>query len=353
MKDSLRPNNQTGPFPHWKMRTYAYLVEILGNGYQISVLASCFTNSYPMEQSVDELGEGWLFPLMIGVPEAFVGKKNKPKQIRIIPTYRGGVSDIGWRVPAVEHLRKSKIAVVGAGAIGAPLVIELARNGCANIRVVDHDKVEPGNSIRWPLGASAWGEKKISALHEFVKSEYPRCVFQPVDRLIGDVALDRDRDQATLGQLEGIDLLIDAAASFGVSTTLNDWARIQKIPMISLSATPTVQGGLVVYYALGGACPTCLEHYHQTGGIERAPGQVIEGALVQPPGCAERTFTGSSTDLQEISLQAVRIAAQSMATPPAESFVQTLALTDDNGAPIPPAWRVDALPIHPNCTCPH
>lgn len=308
---------------------------------------------YPMERTVDEVGDGWLFPLWIGAPEAFVGKKDKPKEMRIIPTYRGSATDIGWRVPAVGHLRKSKIAVVGVGAIGAPLTLELARNGCGNIRAVDHDKVEPGNSIRWPLGASVWGESKVNGLHELVKSDYPWCNFQPISRQLGDVALDGDRDQATLSLLEGVDLVIDAAASFGVSTTLNDWARDQKIPMISLSATPTVEGGIVVHYAPGGACPTCLEYYHKTGGIQTPPGQGKEGELAQPPGCAERTFTGSSTDLQEISLQAVRVVVEVTEKPSAESFVLTLALADDSGATIPPSWRADPMPIHPSCTCPH
>jgi hypothetical protein len=306
-----------------------------------------------MERSFEEIGDGWVFPLLTGPPDAFVGKKDKPKRCYIIPTYRGGASDIGYRVPGVEHLRKSKVAVVGAGAIGAPLVVELARNGCSNLRVVDHDKVEPGNSIRWPLGASAWGKKKIDGLHEFVKSEYPWCMFQPINGLIGDVALNGNRDHATLAQLEGVDLLVDASASFGVSTTLNDWAREQKIPMVSPSATPTVEGGIVAYYAPGGACPTCLEHYRQSGAIKRPPGHEKEDVLAQPPGCAERTFKGSSTDLQEISLQAVRTSVHLLAEPLNESFVQTLSLVDDTGAPIPPSWALDQMPIHPDCTCPH
>jgi molybdopterin/thiamine biosynthesis adenylyltransferase len=54
---------------------------------------------------------------------------------------RDGESGLGHRVPAVAALRNAKVAVIGLGAIGSPIAIELARNGVGKLHVLDHDVV--------------------------------------------------------------------------------------------------------------------------------------------------------------------------------------------------------------------
>lgn len=106
-------------------------------------------------------------------------------------------------------------------------------------------------------------------------------------------------------------------------------------------------------FAPQSGCPTCLEIAHDNKMIRRAPGFGDLTALQQPPGCAERTFTGASHDLQELSLQAVRLALETLENPhgASTSLVQTLSLVDDDGRRIPPAWRVDPIPKAPSCSC--
>ncbi|MER9533874.1 hypothetical protein NKI89_29360 [Mesorhizobium sp. M0309] len=85
--------------------------------------------------------------------------------------------------------------------------------------------------------------------------------------------------------------------------------------------------------------------------MEPPPGQDAgDEALTQPAGCSERTFTGAAYDLQELSLQAVRLAIDTLSGKADEgSVVQTLSFVDDERAPCPPSWRVDPLPIHRDC----
>ena len=101
-------------------------------------------------------------------------------------------------------------------------------------------------------------------------------------------------------------------------------------------------------------CPVCLEWAWEDGtsGITPPPGMFAEGELIQPPGCAERTFSGSFFDLQELSLQAMRIVAGFFAggVPQSSSVVYTLAFEDQDGIRVP-AWRKNSLPPHSQCLC--
>ncbi|NRQ19175.1 hypothetical protein BHMPCIPO_06442 [Ensifer sesbaniae] len=50
---------------------------------------------------------------------------------------------------------------------------------------MDDDVVEPGNAIRWELGASSWGTKKQDALKRFIEREYPWTSVLTVSHRIG------------------------------------------------------------------------------------------------------------------------------------------------------------------------
>jgi hypothetical protein len=248
------------------------------------------------------------------------------------------------------------VAVFGIGTIGAPLAIELARNGCRTLHLVEHDLVEPGNTVRWPLGTSAWGQPKLEALRAFLSREYPATSVHNYPHFLGqaanpDAGVPGD-DELLEAVLPEVDLVIDASASHGVTTLLADRCRQLGVPMISLFATPTLEGGAVVRHASSGGCPNCLLHAWHDGQIKPPPGNGDDSGLSQPPGCAERTFVGAGYDLQELSLQAVRLAVQTLSDPEADaSLIQTLSFVSEDGQRTPPNWRVDGLPKHPDCRC--
>jgi hypothetical protein len=110
---------------------------------------------YPAETGWRSYGDGWLFLMTFARPNPRQGAL-----VQIIRTLRAGREDRGARAPAAAALAGKTIAVFGLGAIGAPLAVELARNGCGELRLVEPDDVEPGNAVRWPLGARAWGSPR-------------------------------------------------------------------------------------------------------------------------------------------------------------------------------------------------
>lgn len=318
---------------------------------------------YPSELAFGETGLGWTFMFRFGHLQAFKSLEKrkggqKPLTLTTLPVYRAGPCDIGWRVPSASVLKDKRVVVVGTGAVGAPVAIELARNGCKTLDLVEHDIVEPGNGIRWPLGASAWGHGKGEALRAFLAREYPATATRIHAHFVGGVsqAIGETGDDEVLDALiDRADIVIDGSASQGVTTLLAERCRNAVIPLISLSATPTLEGGAVVRYTRDGGCPNCLEYAWHRHDIRPPPGRGAgDEVLAQPPGCGERTFVGANYDLQELSLQAVRLTIDTLGSGAhAGSVVHTLSFIDDAGERCPPRWRFDPLPQHAACLGQH
>ncbi|NJL02992.1 MAG: ThiF family adenylyltransferase [Spirulinaceae cyanobacterium SM2_1_0] len=62
-----------------------------------------------------------------------------------------------------SDIRASSIAIIGAGALGSTVAEILARCGVANILIVDHDDLEPGNLVRHTLIGADLGCNKATA----------------------------------------------------------------------------------------------------------------------------------------------------------------------------------------------
>jgi len=63
-----------------------------------------------------------------------------------------------------SDLRASSITIIGAGALGSTVAEILARGGVANILIVDHDDLEPGNLVRHTLLGADLGRNKATAI---------------------------------------------------------------------------------------------------------------------------------------------------------------------------------------------
>lgn len=308
---------------------------------------------YPSEIARNRQGFGWTLLQISGHPSSFQkGRHDARKQKRMqaahtIAVFRAGPSDVGERVPAVSSLRTKRVLVVGTGALGAPLSLELARNQCGTLHVMDFDVVEPGNTVRWPLGATAWGRPKVVAVADFVRREFPATQIVTHVHSVGSGSTD-----AVLNEiLANVDVVVDASASHGVTNVMAARCRERGLPLISLFATPSVEGGAVVRHNSDGGCPTCLEYAWYRGDIVPPPGRGRDDTLIQAPGCADRTFTGAAYDLQELSLQAVRLLIETLSVAGGgDALIQTLSFGDGAGARLP-HWRVDPLPKHRECRC--
>ena len=96
-----------------------------------------------------------------------------PPHVSLARGERVDEQEILVRLPVASALRAKKVLLVGCGAIGSFAALDLARAGVGNLALLDRDYVQPGNSLRWPLGRTAWGVEKSLALCDFIERNYP------------------------------------------------------------------------------------------------------------------------------------------------------------------------------------
>ena len=81
-----------------------------------------------------------------------------------------------------QKILKSKLLVVGAGGLGAPLLLYLAAAGCGHITIIDGDNIEPSNLNRQIcFGNSAIGKPKASTAAAMAQKLNPRITINAID----------------------------------------------------------------------------------------------------------------------------------------------------------------------------
>ena len=311
---------------------------------------------FPEEVGWREKGDGWVF----GVRLQFKGRKgySKGDDVYLARAMRAGASDLAARVPELKTLQECKVAVAGLGGIGSPSVLELAKAGVGQLRVLDDDIVEPGTTVRWALGFAAAGVRKAHALRSFIDANYPYTEVVPYVHRIGNVLSDGPSDIEVLDDfLDGADLIYDATAEVGVQHLLSDLATERRLPYVCVSTTAGAWGGLIARVRPGvtPGCWVCLQHALEDETIPPPPADPNGGT--QPAGCVSPTFTGAGFDVSELSLAGVRLAVSTLsagiagAYPEVEWDVATVSLREGKDRLITPRWETFVLDRHPACSC--
>jgi hypothetical protein len=274
-------------------------------------------------------------------------------------TFRSGAPEMFARMPGVSELPQKTVAIFGLGALGSFVSIELARAGLGSLRLVDFDYVEPATVRRWVLGASAFGQQKAKALSDYIRCEYPWTTTFPTPNLkignISDQMTSKGQFEEIVDILDGCDVVIDLTAEFGVNEFLAMLASRMDVPYLRGSATPGAWGGYIAHFNVtpDRACWVCMTHdlYGDTFADDLPPSD--PAGTLQPPGCPSITFTGTSVDLQEISMEVVRqtlgIVSTEYPLPPEQMSI--VRLRDENGGRMLPAWTNRKIKRRENCKC--
>jgi tRNA A37 threonylcarbamoyladenosine dehydratase len=124
-------------------------------------------------------------------------------------------------------LQSRLVTVVGLGAVGGYVVEGLVRAGIGNLRVVDHDTVQPSNINRQILALeTTLGRPKAEVARERILAINSECNVEALQLFAGE---------ETLAQILNPrpDLLIDAIDSLNPKSQLLHGAYLGKIPVIS------------------------------------------------------------------------------------------------------------------------
>lgn len=110
-------------------------------------------------------------------------KKTYPPLSRPLPLSAVRL-DPDWTVgrdqhPEVADRQGKRVLVLGAGALGSPVIDHLAKAGVGFITVVDADDLSPANIGRHLLGAESIGKRKAGAAARRVNLGYPATVVTP------------------------------------------------------------------------------------------------------------------------------------------------------------------------------
>ena len=297
-----------------------------------------------------ERGLSWILLVRTGSRRAFEHGRADQIHSGTARTLRAGLDDRRSRSPSAGVIAGKRIAIVGLGAVGAPVALDLARNGARSIAMADLDIVTPGNAVRWPLGESAWGRFKVDALADFIAANHAATRTAVARMPIGNLDFRTAEGEGGefVAALNQADLVVDCSTSFEVERLLARHAGSMGAPLISAYGTAAFTGGVVACFAPGGGCPNCLLHQYGSGAIARPSGERGDAHAVRLPGCADATFSGASHDLGELSMHAVRVAVRTLRAAPATSFVETLNFVGEDRRP---AWRFDPFERHPACAC--
>jgi len=309
---------------------------------------------FPTELTHNRTGESWVAFMISGAKRDFTRDSQQRVPADVIRILRAGTGDRMSRAPSSAVLRTRRILVAGVGAIGATVALELSRNGVGTLGMVDPDVIVPGNGVRWPLGESVWGQSKVAALEAHILANYSMTSVEKFCSRLGDVDLDSDTGPgAELGRfMKEADAVIDATASSEIASLLAERCAANNIPLITVNATPSLEGGAVARFVAGDGCPTCVI-FHQQGDLPTIPipaGENGNPESVALPGCAEATFEGASFDLNELALEAVRLLVKTFTLSAAntESVVETLSFVPPDRLP---SWRADRFSKHERCNC--
>lgn len=131
----------------------------------------------------------------------------------------------GMGIEAQRRLLAARVAVVGAGGLGSPILAYLAAAGVGHLTVIDDDTVDATNLQRQVIHrADAVGEPKAASAQAFVHSLNP------------DVSVQVRRTRITVDNaaelLAGHDLVLDGADNFPTRYAVSDACAALGLPLV-------------------------------------------------------------------------------------------------------------------------
>jgi len=304
--------------------------------------------AFPEEKHGRDKSFNWLF---IVRKKKKLGTKKYLNTISLIRSDYYTRDNLSIRTPRLVGIEDKKVLLVGVGALGSHVAMQLARAGVKHLTVIDSDHLQAGNLPRWLPAFDLIGTQKVAAIRHILMRDYPFLQCEPINLKIGlggDIPYQGNilnSHDFLIEIIKKSDLIIDCTAESNVSHYLSNLCSFLKRSFVWATATTGGWGGIV-----GKTSPTEGSGNWFEFSQQYWDGKIIkpaseEGPMVQPTGCFSPTFTGTGFDLDQVSLMTTRVSVSLMLKDKDESYtgfdwdVATLNLWDDEGIlPIAPEW---------------
>lgn len=155
--------------------------------------------------------------------------------------------------PSQSPLRSSRVAVVGCGAIGAAVGVQLAMSGVGCLRFVDPETLSWSNVGRHALGASSVRRGKAEELANMLATRFPHSRFEYRKSGFSELS------ETEPCFLEDCDLMVCATGIWNVESALNNWQFSKGSPkhVVYAWAEPHACAGHAVAIVFNNACLQC------------------------------------------------------------------------------------------------
>ena len=206
---------------------------------------------------------------------------------------------------ARKEISNKQVCVIGCGAVGGAVVVELAKAGISNLLLIDHDRFSEDNLYRHVLGMNdGIGQSKVDCLKKAVESKLPHSTITAIAKRFDEVVNEGEVD------FNDYNLVIDTTGKSNVGFQIARYfaSEHKGLPVVHGWLEPLGIGGhvAVTNYKNGG-CYKCLFRRSDEGRIYNgasfaAPGQSFSKSMF---GCAGMFTPFSSLDAMKTALMIV------------------------------------------------
>lgn len=209
------------------------------------------------------------------------------------------------RVSHLQPLQNKHVVIVGLGAIGSPIALELAKAGVGKMTFVDYDRVKSGNVVRHVTNLEHIGLPKVEAVKEVCLKHNPFVKITTKTQFWGNT------DEFIVKNiLEKADILICCTGHSPTERYLDDIARRVGIPVVyAYSSLGAVSGRIFLVDSKEKGCYHCHQYAIGNGSVVSLK-QPETSVHIYEEGCAGPAFLGSGIDTGTIALHASRLTLQ-------------------------------------------
>ena len=207
---------------------------------------------------------------------------------------------------ARKEISNKKVCVIGCGAIGGIVAVELAKAGISALLLIDPDRFSEDNLYRHVLGMNdGIGQSKVDCLKKMIESKLPHSTLTAISKRFDEVVDDGKVD------FNEYDVVIDATGKPNVGFQIARYFVSQhskRLPVIHGWLEPLGIGGhVVVSNQKDGGCYKCLFRRTEEGSIYNgasfaAPGQSFSKSMF---GCVGMFTPFSSLDAMKTAVMIV------------------------------------------------
>ena len=150
-----------------------------------------------------------------------------------------------------RRIKDSKVLIIGAGGLGAPIIQYLAASGVGTIGIIDHDKVSLSNLQRQVIYlTNQVGEKKVFSAADAIYKLNSNVNVRPYNRRLNSEIAEEIFSE--------YDVIVDGTDNFETRYIANAAAATTKKPLVS-GALSQWEGQVSVFAPhQGGPCYACV-----------------------------------------------------------------------------------------------